>query len=101
MKDELEEIVSISDISPKDLNNDELGANLFEAYRNLKLEKSNTDGYILLLLGCSMSPFRDFENYLRFNAGLNKDDVQLILKQKNSHFITYEISPRNYSFDDI
>ena len=44
LKNELEEIVSTSDISPGAPKDDELGAPLLKAYRKLNLEKSNTDG---------------------------------------------------------
>ena len=60
-----------------------------------KSEKSSTDGYIILLMGYARSPFRDFENYLRVVVGLHENDIQLILKQYNSNFVTYELSPDN------
>ena len=41
---------------------------------------------------CSIS-FRDFESYLRIVVGLDEDDIQLILKQYVSIFVTYELSP--------
>ena len=34
------------------------------------------------------SPFRDFESYLRIVVGLDENDIQLILKQYNSKFVT-------------
>ena len=40
-----------------------------------------------------LSPFGDFESYLRIVIGLNKDDLQLILKHYNSNFVTCEIPP--------
>ena len=49
----------------------------------------------------TQSSFRDSESYLRILTGLNEDDIQLILKQYNSKFITYEISPGIYTFKDI
>ena len=39
------------------------------------------------------SLFRDFESYLRIVIGLNENDVQLTLKQYNSKFVPYELSP--------
>ena len=47
------------------------------------------DGYVLLLMGYARSPFRDFESYLTIIVGLDEDDIQLILKQYNSNFLTY------------
>ena len=60
----------------------------------------NTDGYMILLLGYSASSFRDFESYLRLVIGLD-GDIQLILKEYNSHFITYELTPGIYTIQDI
>ena len=48
---------------------------------------------MILLLGYSASPFRDFESYLRLVVGLDEEDIQLILKEYNSHFLTYELTP--------
>ena len=39
------------------------------------------------------SPFRDFESYLRIVVDLDEDDIQLILKQYNANFVTYELDP--------
>ena len=43
-------------------------------------------------MGYARSPFRDFESYLRTVVGLEKDDIQLILEQYNSNFVTWELS---------
>ena len=56
---------------------------------------------MILLLGYTRSPFRDFESYLRMVVGLDEEDIQLILKQYNSHFITYELTPGIYTIQDI
>ena len=101
LKDELEEILSILDITPYPLQHKETGPHIIEAYRILGLEKSSTDGYILLLRGDASSPLRDFESYLRIVVGLNEDDIQIILKQYNSKFIKSELSPGVYSIKDI
>ena len=42
----------------------------------------------MLLLGYARSPIRDFECYLGIVAGLNEDDIQLILRQYNSSSVT-------------
>ena len=67
----------------------------------MRLEKSSTDGYIILLLGYARSPFRDFEIYLRFIVGLGEDDIRLISKQYNENFVTYELEPGNYTIEDL
>ena len=67
----------------------------------MRLEKSSTDGYNVLLLGYARSNFRDFEGYLRVIVGLDEDDFQLILNQYSSNFVTYELSPGVYTIKDI
>ena len=59
------------------------------------------DGYYILLLGFARSPFKVFLSYLRIVIGLDEDDIQLILKQCNEKFITYELSPGIYTREDI
>ena len=56
---------------------------------------------MILLIGYARSPFRDFEKYLTVVARLDEEDIQLILKEYNSHFITYELTPGIYSIQDI
>ena len=56
---------------------------------------------MILLLGYARSPFRDFESYLRIVVGSDEENIQLILKQYNSHFITYELTPGIYTIQDI
>ena len=56
---------------------------------------------MVLLFGYSASSFRDFESYLRLVVGLNEKDIQIILKEYNSHFITYELTPGIYTIQDI
>ena len=44
---------------------------------------------------------RDFESYLRILSSLDENDIQLILKQYNSKFITYKIPPGVYTIKDL
>ena len=62
LKDEVEEILNISDSTPYHLQHEIIGPRLIQAYRKLRLEKSSTDGYIILLMGYARSFFRDFES---------------------------------------
>ena len=101
LKDELEEILNISHISKEHLQDEVLGRRIINEYYKLSHEKMNTDGYMLLLLDYARSLFRDFESYLRIVVGLEEEDIQLILKQYNSHFITYELTPGIYTIQDI
>ena len=56
---------------------------------------------MILLLCYARSLFRDFESYLRIVVDLAEEDIQLILKEYNSGFITYELTPGIYSIQDI
>ena len=101
MKDELEEILNISDITPNHLQHEKIGPGIIQAYKKLGSEKSSTDGYIIKLMGYGRSPFRDFKSYLRIVIGLNEDDVQLISKQNNSNFVIYELTTGHNPIRDI
>ena len=68
---------------------------------NYHKNRKNSDGSRILLLNYSRSQFRDFESYLRIRVGLDEEDIQLILKEYNSHFITYELTPGIYTIKDI
>ena len=101
LKDELEEILNISHITNEHLDDEVLGPRIIDEYIKLSTEKKNNDGYMILLLGYCRSLFRDFESYLRIVIGLDEEDIQLILKQYNSHFVTYELNPGIYTIQDI
>ena len=101
LKDELEEILNISHITDKHLDDEVLGQRIIDEYIKLSRERMNTDGYMLLLLDYARSLFRDFESYLRIVVGLDEKVIQLILNEYNSHFITYELTPGIYTIQDI
>ena len=101
LKDELEEILGIPHITREHLLDDETASRIIDEYHKLSHEKKSSDGYTILLLIYSRSKFRDFESYLRIRVGLEEEDIQLILKEYNSHFITYELSPGIYTIQDI
>ena len=56
---------------------------------------------MILLLDYVRSPFWDFESYLRIVVGLDEEDIQIILKQYNSHFTTYGLTPGDYTIQVI
>ena len=101
LKDEIEEILNIPHITREHLLDDETASRIIDEYHKLSHEKKNSDGYTILLLNYSRSQFRDFESYLRIRVGLDEEDIQLILKEYNSHFITFELSPGIYTIQDI
>ena len=101
LKDELEEIFNISHITREHLEDEIIGPRIIDEILKLSHEKKNSDGYMIILLGYSTSLFRGFESYLRIVVGLDEEDVQLILEEYNSHFITYELTPGIYTIQDI
>ena len=101
LKDELEEILGIPHITREHLLDDETASRIIDEYHKLPHEKKNSDGYTILLLKYSRSQYRDLESYLRIRVGLDEEDIQLILKEYNSHFITYELTPGIYTIQDI
>ena len=101
LKDELEEILIIPIISTEHLQDDEIGPRIIDEYYKLSHEKKNSDGYRVFLMGYSRSLFRDFESNLRIVVGLDEKDIQLILEEYNSHFITYELTPGIYTNQDF
>ena len=101
MKNNIEEVLGLSDISPEELKHGTFGSIFSKTYRKLLLEKSQTDGYYLLLTDYVHSPFRDSESYLRILVGVNEDDIQLLLIQYKSKFVTYKFSLGAYTFEDF
>ena len=101
LKDEVKEILNISNTTDVHLEVDKLGPQRADTYWELRSDKSSHDGYIILLMGYAKSPFRDIESYLRIVIGLEEDNIRLILKQYNENFVTNELEPGNYSIKDI
>ena len=101
LKDEVEQILNISDIITYHLQHETIGLRTVEAHKNLRLQKSSTDGYNIILMGCAWSAFRDSETSFRIVVGLDEDDIQLSLKQNISIFVTYELLLEIYANKDI
>ena len=101
LKDEIEEILNIPNITDSHLEDETLTPLIIDTYQKLRSDKSSRDGYIILLMGYARSPFRVFESYLRIVIGLEEDNIRLILKQYNEKFVTYELDPGNYTIEDL
>ena len=101
LKDELEDILNIPHITNKHFDDEILGPRIIDEFIKLSNENKNSDGYMILLFGYSASSFRDFGSYFRLVDGLDEEDIQLILKEYNSHFITYDLTPGIYTIQDI
>ena len=52
-------------------------------------------------MGYARSRFPVFESYLRIVVGLDEDDIQLILKQYNANFVTYDLDPGVCTIEDL
>ena len=101
LKDTLEEILNIPHITIQHLDDEVLWPRIIDEFIKLSNEKKNSDGYMILLFGYCASSFRDFESYLRLVIGLDEEYIQLTLKEYNSHFITYQLTPGIYTMQDI
>ena len=101
IRDELEEALNIPNITDSHLEDETLATRIAETYWKLRSDKLSYDGYNILLTGYDTSLFRDFESYLRIVVGLEEDNIQLILKQYNEKFVTYEIDPGSYTIEDL
>ena len=101
LKDELEEILNIPNITDDHLEDETIVPRIIEAYRKLRSDKSSHDGYINILMGYARSVFPDFESYLRIVVGLEEEKIQLILKQYNEKFVTYELDTGKYTIKDL
>ena len=78
LKTNLRRILIISDLATSHLEHEIIGPRNIQAYKKLGSVKSSSDGYLILLLGCARSPFREFEGYLRIVVGPDKVDIQLL-----------------------
>ena len=101
LKDDVAEVLGLSDISIEDLEHKKYGPNIIKTDRKLSKEKSQTDGFLTKKINFIHSSFRDFESYLRISSPLGENDIQLILKQNSSKFITYKFSPGVHTFKDL
>ena len=101
VRDEIERDLDISDITAADLQDDLIGPIIIEEYREHVTERMKDDKYMKNLAGYVSSVFQDFESYLRTEVDLVEDDIKLVLDEYNSSFITYELDPGIYTFEDI
>ena len=76
LKDKVAEVLGLANITSVELKHETFGPKIIEPYRKLSTEKSQTDGYYLILRDYFYSLFRDFEGYLRILTGLKEDDIQ-------------------------
>ena len=66
LKDEVEEILNIQEITDDHLEDETLAPRIAENYWNLRSDKSSHDGYIILLMGYARSLFEILKVILEF-----------------------------------
>ena len=88
VRDEIENDLDISDFTVTDLQDDIIGPNNNEEYKEQVTKRMEDVGFMNILAGYPSSVFQVFESYLRTEIYLVKDDIRLILDKYNSSFIT-------------
>ena len=93
--------MGISNITPTDLQDEIIGPNNIDEHREQATKRTKDEKYLDMLGFFIHSVFQDFESYLRTEIDLVEDDIRLVLDENNSGFITYELEPGIYTFEDF
>ena len=101
VRDKIERDLDISDITATDLQDEIIAPIIIKEYRGHVTKRMKDDQYMLILLCYTSSKFHDFEIYLRAEVDLVEDDIRLVLDESNSSFITFELEPVIYTFEDL
>ena len=101
VRDEIERDLDISDITDANLQDGKIAPIIIEEYKKQVTKRMEGGGYMNILARYKNSVFQDFESFLRTQIDLVEDDIELVLEEYNSNFITYELTPGIYTFKDI
>ena len=101
VRDEIERDLAFSDITAVDLQDDIMGPINIKEYREQVTKKMKHDNHMNILAVYTSSVFQDFKSYLRTEVDLVEDDIKLVLDEYNSSFLTYELEPRIYTFEEF
>ena len=104
VKNEIEKESENTDNTAADLQDDIIGLNIIEQYRENRekvTERMKIDKYMDILAVYNRSIFQDFQSFLEGEVDLVGDDIRLVLNEYNSSFITYELEPGIYTFNDF
>ena len=101
VRDEIEKVLGIEDITAEDLQDDIIGPIIFGENKKQVTKRMNDEQYMNILAIYTSSVFQDFESFLRTQIDLIEDDIKLILDEYISSFITCELDPGIYTFKDI
>ena len=90
VRDEIESDSDISDITATDLDDDIIGPNISEKYREQLTKRMKDEQYVSILSFHTSSIFQDIESFLRKQTDLVEDDIKLVLDEYNSSFVAYQ-----------
>ena len=93
--------MGISDITAVDLEDEIIGPIIIQEYREQISKRKKVDKIVFILAVYTSSIFQDFEAYLRTVVDLVDDDIRFVLDEYNSNFITYDLEPGIYTFNDL
>ena len=91
----------MSDITATDLQDDIIGPNIIEEYREQVRKRMKEEHHMTILSIYICSVIQDFESFLRTQSDLIEDDNKLVSDKYNSNFITYETTPALYTLKDM
>ena len=101
VRDEIERDLDISDITAADLQDDLRGPIFIEEYREQVTKRRKDGQYMKILAIYTSSVFQVFESFLRTQIDLVEDDIKLVLDEKSSSSVTYEVDPGIYTYKDL
>ena len=90
-----------SDITPTDIQDDIIGPIFINEYREQVTKRMKDDKKMRISGSYISSIYQDFESFLRTKIDLVEDDIRLVFDEYNSSFVTYELEPGIYTFEDL
>ena len=91
VRDEIKRDLDFSDITATDLQDDIIGPNFIEEYKEQVAKRLEDEQYMNTLSIYTGSGFQGSKNFPRTQIDLLEDDIKLVLDEYNSSFITYEL----------
>ena len=101
VRKEIEKDLKVSDCAHPDLQDGTLGQSTIEGCEKEVTRRLNDEAYLNLLAGYTSSIYQDIKGHLRTEVDLVEDDIRLVLDENFSNFITYELTPGTYTFEDL
>ena len=101
VRDDIENNLEISENTASDLQDNLIGPGIIDKYTEQVIKRMEDGAYMNILAGYHSSVFQDSQSFLRTEIDLVEDDNVLVLDKDNSSFITYELEPGIYNFEDL